>query len=325
MLITEIPTRFVATDLIKLRHFEIHPGRKVKVRRDSNMHLGRTVMIQNISDEGKYNDWIYFHALISKSDELVDYYFNPSGYRLEGDLSDSQSSAISKDAYLNEPELLNYIFGIQLTETKTYEELYESFLGQDPVVLDALRNYYFANSLSGNTSKHIDISYWQIVIYMSVIETLMGEQPQCRNKNTCRICKNGLESHNLISSGEWFNERLFSKIKNDDNRSQYKRIITECKYSIRNRSVHSSLLPVAESPKLADGSYYYDTNKMLEDYLNDANALKSLVKHMEELTRYYALNQIFDMTIYPELRGIQFGYLTLTTKNSAKGRAIFKQ
>jgi len=314
MLITEIPTHFAVTNQLLLKHFALHPGRDVEVRREGSMHVGRTIFVRDVKDQDKYNEWIYFHALISKSDELVDFYYNPHRYTLKGDLSEPQIKSIARDEYLEEKDLLGYIFECHTPIQKTYEELYALFEAQDPIVLDALRNYYFANSLSNNASKHINVSYWQIVIYMGVIETFMGEQPQCRNSNQCRICKTTLGAHNLISNSKWLEENMFKKIRNADIRNQYRRIITECKYSIRNGSVHGSLLPVAQHPHLEDGNYYYDIEKTLSKYWKDANALESLVKHMEELTRFYALNQIFNTEIYPELRGTHVGYITLRTK-----------
>src|SRR4030095_11838497 len=146
---------------------------------------------------------------------------------------------------------------------------------------------------------------------MSVIETIMGEQPQCRNENKCRVCGISVGVHSLVSNNRWLEQNLFSKIKNIEIRNQYRRIITECKYSIRNKSVHSSLLPVAEHVHFEDGSYYYGTEETLGKYLEDSNALKSLVKHIEELTRFYALNYLLGLEIYPELRGATVGYITL--------------
>ncbi len=313
-----IPTWLPPKNRIDLPYFSLTPGPDVKVEKDGSMHFGRTIRAVDIKDNDEYEKWLYFHALLTDSVELVDYYANPQAYVLNPELAKVQREHVAHDRYLDQEKVLDEVFDALTQNSISYEELYKLFLKVDVRVYTSIINYFVAGSLKPFSLRNIDVSYWQVVVYFTIIETLLGAPPECANFVSCNDCgRQGLK-HSSINNNKWFDQQLFSQIESDTNRKQYKAVIDACKYRIRNGSIHNGLYPTAKHIPKKDGLHKYKLGRSIKEFEDDVNALNSLVKHLRELTRFLILNWIFQMSIYPELRGQDVQQFTLKIASKKK-------
>lgn len=296
------PTNFSPKDKLQLSDgLLIEPYKRAGINNDHGTTFTDTVIIGNYNERyDKLKNWIIFHSFI------FDSHFT---------LSEFEKSKTGKLEFVDEKlaniidynNILPYVYFFQKNSAKTleksYKELYDIFLKQSPENINLVINFLTRlNEDSFHPSRSItDTSYWQLMIYYSIIDKIIGEQKFCKSPD-CNKCKRTDITHYPLSADKWLKQRLCELVPNSPNAQEaYEEIIKAVKEHIRNKTVHHSIIPTAKNyPKSAHGQVVvYDLKKSIGDYKHDHHALTSLVHLLKDVTKYLLLERIFELKIFP--------------------------
>lgn len=307
-----IPTNFSPKNKIHLADgLLIEPYKRAGVNNDHGITYTDTVIIHNYNKFDILKNWIIFHSFI------FDSHFT---------LSEFEKNKTGKLEFVNEKlansidynNVLPYVYFFQKNKTgkpeKSYEKLYDIFLKQTPDNIGLVINYLTRlNEDTFYPSRAItDTSYWQLMIYYSIVDKIIGEQKFCKSLD-CDKCKKKDIGHHPLSANAWLEQRLNELIpKNPSAQKAYNEIIKAVKEHIRNKTVHHGIVPTAKKyPKTEHGQVViYDLKKSIGDYEHDHHALTSLVHLLKDVAKYLLLEKIFELKIFPvpeSLRTITVG------------------
>jgi hypothetical protein len=306
--------------LDKLR---VIPAEPVTVNDDwQREHWSGSIVVDEDGHNGLIDNWVYFHALLADS-RLPIYMLHakgeePSSFQI-GEFDNKGNVKIVPRVINFDPDDLLPAVYLEYAEPPSisYKEAYEGYLRQDDTYLSAVKNYFVAQDINHNKRlRYIDNSYWQIVMLVSTLEALLPPPVFCNGK--CEACSKGI-THVLNDPGKDWNEPLFNKIADKKIRKQYRDVLDEARWKIRNDTVHNGLAPgnaFWKLPSLPDGVTEYTTPKSLEGYKTDRYSLESLIEQLRQICRYTLLNKVTACDVFPALKGLEIHSVTITSSES---------
>lgn len=307
-----LPARYVPLIPLEFDNFTIKSGGKAVVSDtwDRTYNVGSLIAVEN-GINGLMDNWVLFHSLLFHVPLMIQTFqgLGDSSGEFKIILDDKQKY------YAEEPIDYNNIgtaiYGNTCKENISYADAYKASLEINNLLKSAIKNYFLAYDIGFNRIlRYIDISYWQIVMYISSIEALLPKPTFCKGK--CSTCNKGIH-HSYSDHDKELNELLFSKIKDKTIKKQYQSIIYAARRKIRNNTVHNGLFPTAGSigsMVLYDGSTQYTTKEALTTYQSDHFSLELLKEQLEQICRYLFINEIIKKNIFPPLKGIIVHHVT---------------
>ncbi len=201
--------------------------------------------------------------------------------------------------------ILSSIFFIEKredTEPVSYTDLHAIFTKESKENIDLVKNHLTDLSSGLRTSNTIiDTSYWQLMIYYSIIEKIIGRQSHCTILE-CPECKRTDVHHYALTENEWYEKRIKELVPdNPEAQASYLEIIKVVKKYIRNKTIHSSDTPSANeyAPSIKGETIVYDLERIIGDYLNDPIALTALIHLLKDVARFLILDRLFGLKIFP--------------------------
>ena len=309
---------------IILNKLRIIPAEPVTVNDDwQRDHWSGSIIIEEDGLNGLIDNWVYFHAL-SVDSRLPVYALHakgeePSSFQINEFNNEGNENIVPRVINFDSADFLPAVYlDYEEPPEISYKQAYENYIKQDEVYFSAVKNYFAAQDINYNKRlRYIDNSYWQIVMLVSTLEALLPPPVFC--KGQCETCGKGL-SHVLNDPGKDWNELLFNKISNKKIRKQYRDVLDEARYKIRNDTVHNGLAPgntFWKSPSLPDGITEYTTEKSLVEYKTDRYSLESLIEQLRQICRYTLLNKVVACDVFPTLKGIEVHSTTIRSTESS--------
>lgn len=298
------PTQWTPKDKITL-----HDGLLVEAHKRSTYSFGNShynfdsVVVENYKDDNILENWVLFHSFIFDFNHLIRYYqLVGTGYVSSKENVEPLGYFIDYDHIL--PHV--YFYGNEKyigSADASYAELYKVFLEISLEGIDLLKNYFQDFSSFGVRTHFIDSTYWQIVVYYSIIEKIIGKQKFCSEKHVCSICNKSDINHYPISTNDWVKHRFQEIVSDTEIANEYIILYKTVGELIRHKTVHEALIPSAELPVSIIGEIQvYDVRRSLQEFSSDKHALASLEWSLKELSRYMLLNRLFDLKIFPALK-----------------------
>jgi hypothetical protein len=318
-----LPSYIVPISEIVLEKLNIKPADPVTVNDDwQREHYSGSIIIEEDGHNGLIDNWVYFHALLADS-RLPIYALHAKGEELSSfqiDEFDDKGNPKLKPRIINFDPVdvlpATYLEHEEVPEI-SYEQAYKRYLDKDEIFLSAVKNYFVAQDINHHKRlRYINSSYWQIVMLVSTLEALLPPPIFCKGK--CETCKKGI-NHVLNDLGKDWNELLFDKIADKKIRSQYRRILDEVRWKIRNDTVHNGLAPgnsMWHSDPLPDGKTEFTTEKSLSGYTSDGHSLESLIEQLRQIGRYTLLDKILGSNVFPPLKGLEVNSFSVKVTES---------
>jgi hypothetical protein len=319
-----LPSYIVPIEEIILDKLRITPAEPVNVSDDwqRNHWLG-SILVEEDGHNGLIDNWVYLHALLTDS-RLPVYGLHakgeePSSFQIDEFDNEGNVNIVPRVINFDPMDLLPAVYlDYEEPPELSYEQAYERYMKQDEVYFSAIKNYLVAQDINYHKRlRYIDNSYWQIVMFVSALEALLPPPVFCKGK--CETCGKGV-SHVLNDPGKDWNELLFNKITDKSIRKQYRDVLDEARYKIRNDTVHNGLAPgntFWKSPPLPDGITEYTTTKSLEEYKTDRYSLESLIEQLRQICRYTLLNKALACNVFPKLKGMDIHSKTVNITESS--------
>lgn len=317
----KLPSRKIPTEPIMLVSLQLAAGEDVLVTDDWGRKYNRgSISVTGEEFKGHIDKWVYLHALAF--DETLTLYAHQGN---GGGAGDFVIEAATQDLPVDK-ELIDYenigkaIYGDESEAEVSYDKMYENYLKQPDNVHSAIKNYFLAVDLGYNQRlRYVNVSYWQIVLLVSAMEALLPPPTFC--DGTCSTCEEGVH-HPTSQTGTDWNKILFKKIKNKATSKQYREILEEARFRIRNDAVHNGLWPgagemIAALMPSTDGIKHYVETEALEGYKHDKMSLEVFVHLLRQICRYLILDQIIQQGSFPLLKG--FDVHTVTIRRSSYG------
>lgn len=318
-----LPSYIVPLQDINVGKLKIVSAHPVTVNDDwGREHYSGSITVIEDGFNGVIDKWIYFHSLLTDS-RLPLYTFFAKGEEASDfqlrDFDNKGNLALHPRVLPFDPEDINPV--VYLAEPSrekiNYEAAYQNFLSKDDSYYAALKNYFISQDIGHNPRlRGVDVSYWEIVMLISSLEALLPKPTYCMGK--CEICGKGLKHLINDVSKEW-DDIVFKHITNKKIRNQYRQVLDEARWRIRNDTVHNGGEPgktMWKSDPLPNGVTEFTTEKSLAGYKSDRNSLDSFVEQLRQACRYILLNQIIGQDIFPLLKGIEVHSFTITSTNS---------
>lgn len=283
--------------------------------------MGRLFFISNSNNVEehiqKLRKWIIFHAFILWFPFLCDLF--ERGLLTEhhqansideiSDTNTSETNEMLTDFENFTPQI--YFFSPP-SITRSYKSLYKTYEELSAKNIALLETCLFQiKPLPVSYSSYILFDprrhYWQIAIYCTVLEEILGHAPDCPGSVTsCSMCKRqNLAPHRSKSEKDWRNAVLSEFIKDEKVKKQYLRIINAAFYEIRHKTAHLGQLPVPAMVFPETEREIYDIERAIKDFGSDDLALQSLHSHVSLLSRYLLLHKVFQFDIFPEIPPFQ--------------------
>ena len=308
---------------IVLDKLRIIPAEPVTVNDDwQREHWSGSITVEEDGYNGLIDSWVYFHSLLADS-RLPIYMFQakgeePSSFQLDEFDNKGDVNIIPRVINFYSADLLPAVYlDYDNVPEITYKQAYEGYLEQNEIYISAVKNYFLAQDINHNKRlRYIDNSYWQIVMLISTLEALLPAPVFCKGK--CEACGKRI-NHVLNEAGKDWNELLFNKITDKEVRKQYRDVLDEARWKIRNDTVHNGLAPgntFWKSTSLPDGVTEYTTSKSLEGYKTDMYSLESLIEQLKQICRYTLLDKAIKYSIFPKLKGLEVHSKTITVTES---------
>ena len=314
-----LPSYIVPLEEIILDKLRVIPAEPVAVNDDwqRNHWSGSLVVIED-GHNGLIDNWVYFHALLADS-RLPVYALHakgeePSSFQLNEFDNKGNVNIVPRVINFDSDDLLPAVYlDYEEPPEVSYKQAYDAYVKQDDIYFSAVKNYFVAQDISFNKRlRYIDNSYWQIVMLVSTLEALLPPPVFCKGK--CETCGKGV-SHVLNDPGKDWNKILFNKITDKGTRKQYRDVLDEARYKIRNDTVHNGLAPgntFWKAGHLPNGITEYTTAKSIEEYKTDRYSLESLIEQLRQICRYTLINKAIACDVFPKLKGLDIHSQTLT-------------
>ena len=296
-----LPTQKAPNKETKVGELKISPGRRVKIENEGMCMYWDSMIVEFTGhDWNIVNEWIAFHNIIFDDHVSLDWYesqnFNTSSkFTDEGecsylvDYSNISGVVYRPDIY---PEILNY------------EDLYKKYISQSEENKALVKNYFNSLGVARFVSTQRQIrndSFWRILVSFSIIESILGEAPNCSENVTCSIHGN-LYPHKKMSSQDWTKQRLLEIITDPKIADEYFAVIWEVRQKIRHQTVHQGVIPESRYVLQDEREIVWDWAKTTENWGKDSTALSNLENHIKEITKSLILNRLFNLKLFPVLR-----------------------
>lgn len=317
---TKVPTQWSPKTSVKLPGaITLKPANRVQFRSyqglktisyfDSLYFISQARSVEEHIE--KLKKWALFHALII--DERHICHFIESGqiqrHRQASRMGNIRKygtanayavdfTSIARQVYwLHEPAtVIDYRTLYEQYETLNDEQI--SLLQTCLLQLEQRSFTYPQYSLFGES-----LTYWQIVVYASVLEAIIGHASNCPGSvTTCPICNKHLQPHRQGSEKEWRESYLKPLIPDQTIRDEYLRVINAAYNQIRHPTAHAGVMPIPQSLSLLPGTTeVYDADRAIQEFPTDKAALISLVMSVRDVARYLLLHKLFQLNTFPQL------------------------
>ncbi len=253
---------------------------------------------------GKLRQWVLFHSFVLHFPHLC-YFFEEGRLRnhkllkrkLKISAKDVIKDNIGEKVYFlhSNPPPLSY---------KALFEQYQSFTREQ---MSLLRTYLLPlnRHQAGMTYSLFDESrmYWQIAVYASALEAIIGHASNCPGSITsCPVCNKHLQPHRQGNEKAWRESYLSSLVPDQEIRDEYLDVINTAYNEIRHPTAHAGVMPVPEYllPEIGT-TETYGIKRTIGEFPADWSALYSLLTSVESVTRYLLLNKLFQLHTFPKL------------------------
>lgn len=297
-----LPTNFSPKDKITLANgLIIEPYKRAGIKNGNGAIFTDTIIAKNYKNDEVLKNWIIFHSFIFNSHYTLNEFEKFGTKNLEF-IKEKIANIIDYD------DVLPYVYFFQKNGSekivKSYRELYDIFLELTTDKVKLIINYLtrLNKDITYPNKSITDPSYWQLMIYYSVIDKIIGSQPFCKKSFSCDECKRTGLQHHLVSPPEWIKQKLAEIMPNSTiAQKAYRDIIEAVKYLIRDKTVHESLVPTGKvkTKKEPGETIIYNLEKIKRDYKHDSVAVFSLVIQLENVARYLLLKHLFGINIFP--------------------------
>lgn len=264
--------------------------------------------------DGAMKAWAIFHTFILNSRQTADQYeWSYGGGRDFSLIEEELANRIDYDRILPWVYFHDNESAIG-TKNSSYAKLYQKYKTLSPVKIALIRNYlndFSRTSKARSINRTIsDPSYWQMMVYYSIIEKILGMQQFCAEHHHCKKCGKATINHYPMSQFEWTKSRLTEIIGSDEIAETYRAVIWAVRQKIRHDTVHSALTPDAEQglPQESD-RVLFDLERSIGNYKEDHHAVESLIHMLADIARYLLLDDIYSLKIFPAPRPL--GVITL--------------
>ena len=188
------------------------------------------------------------------------------------------------------------------TEARSYSDIYDLYLKLSGEGLSLIRNYLndFEKSLRPDLLIS-DPSYWQMMVYFSIVEKVIGRQPLCKNTVGCAVCGTNNIPHSPLSAKQWIHDRLLEIIGDEKVAKEYEDVILFVRQKIRHDTVHNSLVPSANRYEdTPAGLTVYDLDKSSSTYKSDFQSVRSLIEMIKSVSRNLLIDNQFHLGYFSE-------------------------
>jgi hypothetical protein len=266
----------------------------------------------------KLKQWIIFHSFLFKFSQLS-YLFERGDlrtHRRESSLNHiRESSPDLSNAYItNFDDIASSIYHPeQLTEQITYKSLYEVFVNLNDENKAFIINYLLEFNQRYMKIGYTDLfslhkKYWQIVVYVTLLDAIIGHPPICESRTSCDICGRNLFPHRDLRQGSetaWRMTYLTNLGIDQQTREDYANAINAAYQEIRHPTAHAPISPTAQYILQETPLEIYDIARSIRELSTNATALDNLLWSIKDITRFLLLNKIFRLNIFPRLRPLQ--------------------
>ncbi len=317
---TKVPTQWSPNTIVNLpdgitlkpanrAQFRNYPGLGATVYFDTLYFISQA---QSVEEHiAKLKRWTLFHAFLL-SPHIC--YFLENGllqkHKQTGRIGNIRSYGTPNSYAVDFTNIARQVYWLhEPTIRIDYITLYEKFEAFTDEAMSLLRAYLLQieqRSFNYQQYSLFDESrtYWQIAVYASVIEAIIGHANNCPGSvTTCPICNKHLQPHRQKSEKEWRETYLSRLIVDKAVRDEYLEVINTAYNEIRHPTAHAGVMPIPQyfSP-LAGTTEVYDTSRAIRQFPIDKTALFSLVISVKDITRYLLLHQLFQLNTFPQLR-----------------------
>jgi len=253
---------------------------------------------------GKLRQWALFHSFILDFPHLC--YFFEEGRLRKHKLVKSEPKQSTKDAIKdNTGEKVYFLHPIP--PRISYKALFQQYQSFTREQTSLLRAYLLPlnRHQAGMIYSLFDESrtYWQIAVYASVLEAIIGHASNCPGSvTTCPVCNKHLQPHREKSETDWRKSYLKPLIPDQVIRNEYLDVINTAYNEIRHPTAHAGAMPVPEYmlPEIGT-TETYDTKRTIGEFPADWSALYSLLMSVKSVTRSILLNKLFQLNTFPKL------------------------
>jgi hypothetical protein len=316
---TKVPSQWSPTTPVKLPggitlkpanrvQFHNYPGSGVTTYFDTLYFISQTQSVEDHIE--KLKKWALFHTLILDG-HICD--FIESG-RLQRHGQKDKIGNIRKNGAANAyvidfNAIARQVYWLHKpTTTINYSTLYEQFEAFNEERLSLIRTYLLPIEPRTSTYRQYSLfsesrTYWQIAVYASVLEAIIGHASNCSGSDiTCPVCNKRLPAHREDSEKEWRKSYFSQLITDQVIRDEYIEVINTAYNEIRHPTAHAGVMPVPQYLQLQAGTTeVYDMSRAIEQFSMDRAALFSLELSVKDITRYLLLHKLFQLNTFPRL------------------------
>lgn len=275
------------------------------------------IAVESFKNSDALKNWVIFHTFILNSRHTAQQYETAIDSNDPAILNQPLANQIDYDHIL--PHV--YFFDNEQyigDKDVSYADLYRIYIEQPSENIALVKNYLndFGTMAGGVRRLNRSISdptYWQMMVYYSIVENFIGQPDFCPEQHECSTCKKEHIQHRPVSQAKWLRQRLEELMPGQKAMKTYEAVIYAVRQKIRHDTVHSAIIPTAEEfSKTEPGVTVYDLKRSIGDYEKDHHALDSLLYMLADVSRYLLLDRVFNLQIYPEPRPLN----VLTLDNS---------
>lgn len=293
-----LPVQRVPSEKINLGTIVLKSYKRVKIMPRKGLEIYSDSILINFNSKEILNNWLAFHSFIFDDFYPIDQYENAVEI-IETDKKCSYT--------IDYADIISEIFFAEFDSNAQkidYCELYKTYVSIEESQRDLIRNYLLKFSNKSTIINPIrNYSYWQILDYYSICESIIGLQDFCKEVYECITCKK--ESlHKPLVEADWIKKRMLDIIGDQGRADEYSKVIMSVRDLIRHKALHESLYPSAKYILQNQSKIIYDIEKAKTYFKEDSTALSSIESQIQDVARYLLINKIFDFHIFPHISPI---------------------
>ncbi len=290
-----LPTQWSPVAEIMMEGFVIRPNTRVKIENEHMISYWDSVEVETLNEGEGINEWVMFHTFIFNNHISIDWY---------------ESFNFGTDKLIPEGEctyLIDYSdisdrihFPSKCSLGLSYVDLFTIFKASSNEDKALIKNYFnsWGPIVPEPAGRKIrDDSFWRILVLFSIIETLIGDIPKCKERIVCSK-HNQVHEHNDLSPKDWIKNRLTEIISDTAVVQQYFDVIWEVRQNIRHKTVHKGAAPESDFIMQNEPEITWDWARVSELWNTDKTAFLGLKTHMSQITRSLLLERVFNIQCF---------------------------
>jgi hypothetical protein len=316
---TKVPSQWSPNTAVKLAgDITLKPANRIRLRNypspGSTAYFDTLYFISQARSVEEHiemlNRWALFHALII--DEHICHFIENGllqKHRQKSRMGNIRKYGTANANVVDFTTIARQVYWQhEPTMVIDYRTIYEQFETLNDENLSLLRTYLLQIEQRGFRYQKYSLfdesrTYWQIAVYASVLEAIIGHASNCPGSiTTCPICNKHLQPHRQGSEKEWRESYLKPLIPVQAIRDEYLGVINAAYNLIRHPTAHAGVMPIPKYlSTLAGTTETYDTSRAIQQFPMDKSALFSLVISVKDITRYLLLHKLFQLNTFPQL------------------------